>query len=329
MLVRFYKSSFPAQFIALGIAGLIPWVVACLIPVKMPSPDMPAPLYSILYTALSSVPCIPALAGFLLVFFEAVLVNHILTRHDLVEKNSSLTALIFFLLMSFLPAYLTLTPVNLVMILILLIIKGMFEAYNLNEPIESVYTAGFFTGLAFLVYVPVILLTGFLMITFFLYRTLKWREWVSSLIGLCTPLLFLVVISFLTDSLPQTIDHYITYFSTLRINFPHPGLTEFTLMGFVILMTLPGMISAFRHRGEYTVEIRKKNLALIWITIWLVGAFFLSGSFYMYHPSLLAAGLSPLIAGYGMKLRKPFWFEIVIRVFILFILINLAINLIR
>jgi hypothetical protein len=186
MLVRFYKSSFPAQYIVLGVAGLIPWLLACFIPVAMPPPDIPAPLYAVLYRWLSAIPCLPSILGFLLVIFESVLVNNILSKNELVEKNSSLTALIFFLLMSFLPAYLTLTPVNISMIFILLILKGMLEAYKLPEPIESVYTAGFFTGLAFLVYLPVIFLAGFLINTFFLYRSFKWREWVSSIIGVCT-----------------------------------------------------------------------------------------------------------------------------------------------
>jgi hypothetical protein len=86
---------------------------------------------------------------------------------------------------------------------------------------------------------------------------------------------------------------------------------------------------ALFHRSENIVEIRKKNLVLIWMTIWLLAAFFLSGSFYSYHPSVLAAGLSPVIANYGMKLRKPFWYEMIILLFILMIFINLVINMIR
>jgi len=103
-MVRYFKSSFPGQFITIGVIGLLLWGTRAIHLSEMPVPEGPVPLYSILYSWLSPFPYLAIGIGFVLVLFQAIWLNYIALKHDLVPHNTSLTALFFLPLPLFRPA---------------------------------------------------------------------------------------------------------------------------------------------------------------------------------------------------------------------------------
>jgi len=170
-LIKYFKSSFPGQYITIAVVGLIIWVLPVINPPQMPAPEGPVPLYILLYNWLSGMPYLAMAAGFLLVLFEAIWLNYLSTRHDLVQHNTSMASFMFILFVSILPAYLTLTPANITILLLILTLRSLFGAYNQVEANEQVFTAGFFVALASFFYLPSLLLYGFLVVCFIIFRT--------------------------------------------------------------------------------------------------------------------------------------------------------------
>jgi len=323
-MVRFFRSSFPVQFITIGVIGLLLWGTGAVHPPVMPPPEGPVPLYTLLYKWVSGFQYLAMAVGFFLVTFQALWLNYIVSCHDLVPNNSSLSALLFLLFISLFPSLLTLTPINITTLFLLFILKAVLESYNQTDPVEQVYTAGFFVGLSSLFYLPSMFFYGFLLICFLVYRSLKLREWISSLIGFATPFLYLVVIYFLTDHLPEFIALYIDFLKRPGFQTPEIPWNVLVLFGGFTVLALLGLWDAFLHIGEKTIELRKKSIVLLWMLFFSLSTVFYSNSLNLHITGLLCIPLAPFLANFYLRLRKPFWFELLLWLFLLALFANTA-----
>ena len=201
MFIRFFRSSFAAQYLVIGLIGFILWGKAFILPPHIPPPEGPVPLYSLLYSLLGNLPHLSVILGFLLVLLETWWLNIMFNRHELVLKNSSLASLVFLIMMSSSPIYLTIHPLNISIVITLLILNSLMKSYNRSDDLDLVYGAGFLAALGSLFYFPYLLMLGILPVCFVLFRSVKWREWAAGVIGVLTPYFFLAVFYFLTDQL--------------------------------------------------------------------------------------------------------------------------------
>ena len=293
----------------------------------MPEPEGPVVLYRLLYGFLSPYPLLASVAGLLVVCVSAFWLNSLLTRHELVPKSSSLVAFLFILLMCSHPGHMTLTPVHIAVLLFIPLLRSLLEAYNRQEPTDLAFSAGFNVTLAALFYLPAILFYGFLLTAFLVYRTVKWREWVGSFIGLVTPLLFLATFWFWTDQLAGVAAGYAAFFRSPLIQNPWNEAGRIIPAGFILLFTLACMAYNFRHLTERTVETRKKMILLNWLVIWTIFTFPYAGSLLWFHPSLAFPALAPFLANFYLGRKKMLLWELLLWAFILLISVNLGLNL--
>lgn len=317
MLSKFFKTNFPVQYLTIGFFCLIIWSTATIHPVSMPLPEGPAPFYDILYLLLNQFPYIGVLLGFLIVLSESFWLNEILSTHNLIPKNSSLAAFLFIILAGFLPAYLILNPVNIVILFVLVILRALLESYHHPQPIELVFSAGFFISIAGFFYLPALFLSLFLIICFLIYRTFTWRQWVSALIGMFTPFLFLAVAYFWIDQLGTLVVEYFRFFSMLSVSFPVMTLQTMILPGFALLLALCGFIYTLHHLSEKTVEIRKKTLIVIWFFFWVCLTAPFTATHFLSHLVLAAIPLAAFIANCLLGQKKAWRFELLVWIFIL------------
>jgi hypothetical protein len=322
VLVRFFRSSFPIQYLAAGIVALVIWATALPHPPPMPAPSGPVPLYSFFFDLLGTLPRLAVIAGFCVVTASAFWLNRIVSSNELVPKNSSLTAFVFILMMSYAPSQLTLTPVNISVMLMLYLLQSLMISYNRKEPFDLVYAAGFFITVAALFYLPVLILYGFLLTSFIVYRTPNWREWISSLIGLLTPVLFLAVWYFWFDRTITELRLFAGYFSSISVQNPWDTFRTAIPGCLVLVMSAVGVYHTVMHVSEKTVEIRKKTILLNWLVFWAILCIPFSGSLLGWHPGLLFLAFAPATSSFFLALRKPGRWEFLLWGFLLLILVN-------
>lgn len=290
----------------------------------MPSPDGPVPLYAILYDLLKDFPRLAAILGFILVFGESVWLTGVLNRHELVLKNSSLSALVFLVLMSLLPEQLTLTPINIAVFLLVVILQNLLRSYNKPDHLDLVYGAGFFTALAGFFYIPFLIWFAFVPISFVIFRSGQWREWVVSLIGVVTPFIFLSVYYFWNDELVLRASEYLVFFRSLLF-YPAPIRPDFWILGgYMMLLALWGMYSIWSGPMEKTVEIRAKTNLFLWIILFTVFSFTFARSLAIYHPALAFPAFALVITGTLNSLKKTFAAELICILFFIMVLMNNA-----
>lgn len=327
MLTRYFKANYPGQYITVGVVGLLLWGAGAVHPPAMPPPQGPVPLYTLLFSWFSGTPYLAMGIGFVLVVVQAIWLNFIVLNHDLVPHNTSLTALLFLLFISLLPSYLTLTPLTLTIPFVLFILQALLKAYNEPQPIELVYTAGFFVALASMFFFPSLLLYCFLLCCLLVYRTMKWREWVSSLIGLATPYLYLVVVYFLSDNIPALTAQYADYLHQVRMGIPSTGPSTWILFGLMALFGLLGIWNLLRLNQEKTVEFRKKGLVFLWLLVWSLLICLLAGPNQLYFPALLSTSLPVFATGFYYYSARRSRFEALLWILLILLFANTAFGL--
>lgn len=321
MFIKFFKSSFFGQYLVIGIIGLCLWLRAFIDPPGMPAPEDPAPLYSFLYFLLSDKPSLAALAGFIIVLVEAYWLTRILSQYELVLKNSSLSVLVFLVLMSFLPEQLTLNPINISLGFMILILYHLLISYNKPEHLDRIFAAGFFTSIASLFYLPFLLWFFFVIISFLVFRAGNWRAWVASVIGLITPFMYLAVWYFWHDELYFRMVEYPAFFSNIMV-FPNPFHTDFWILsGFTLLLAVWGIFSSGRG-PEKTIEIRAKTNILLWTLVFTVISFTFTRSMAIFHLALAMPAITMVITGTLTNLKKTRVAEMILLIYFFAVLLN-------
>ena len=321
-MIKYFSSGFPVQFITIGIVSFLPWGISLFHPPAMPEPYGPVPLYDLLYGYLSGWPVIAVLLGYGMIFFEAVWINYLLAKHNLIPVNTSLATFLFMVFVSLFPQGLTLTPINITLLFLLFMLQEMLKAYHAKEPESMFYIAGFFAGLASLFFFPAIFLYGFLIICIFIYRSSGWREWFSSITGLLTPFIFLFSVLFLLDGTHHMFDGYQEFFTELNPDLKYIRWTDWILLGFNTLLILLGIADVLAHSGERTAEQRKKSALLFWLFIWAAATIPFTDKNITTHFILTAIGSTYVATNLLFHQKKPWKMETLVWLLIVAIVTN-------
>ncbi len=322
MFLRFFRSSFATQYLVIGVTGLLLWGKAFVFPAMMPPPEGPVPLYSLIFSELAAFPRIATVIGFIIALCSAFVANYILVRNEIISKNSSLAGFLFIIFISFFPALLILNPAGIVLLLLLLIVNSLFDSYNKSESPDLIYLSGFLVGIGSFIYFPFLAFYGFILVALVLFRSSNWREWLSSLIGLATPYVFLAVWYFWFDEL---IPRSLAFVHSFRIYLAEDLSREpafLLLSGFIVFLMISGWLNSVARLSEKTIEIRKKTIILNWLVLFVIVSFAFGFKLQTYHSLLVAGSSAILMAIYLLQLKKSLWQEAVIILLLLSILIS-------
>jgi len=284
-------------------------------------PDGPVVLYNLVYINLHDFPFIATLFGFILVLAETYFIASMFSRHELVLKNSSLSALIFIVLMSFLPPHLTLTPLNISVGFIILILYQILIYYNKPEHLDRVFIAGFFTSMASFFYLPIIIWFAFVIISLLVCRAGSWRAWIVTIIGFVTPFIYLAVWSYWRNEFIETAEQYVTFFSRIVL-FPNPFNTDFYILGGYTLLVAVWGILFYRKGTDKVVEIRAKSNVLLWTLFFVITSFLFSRSMAVYHIALAIPALTMVITRTLTGLKKTRLAEAILIIYFFAVLLN-------
>ncbi|MCK9202960.1 MAG: DUF6427 family protein [Bacteroidales bacterium] len=298
------------------------WLPAIIHPPLMPAPEGPVILYSVLYDIFSGTPLLSVILGFILACWETYFFTRLLNKNELIVKNSSLASLIFLILLSIFPDQLTLTPLLPALFFILFVLHHLLIIYSKPEHFDRVFAAGFFTALASLFYLPVLIWFGFIIVSFLLFRSGKWREWIASTIGLLTPYIYLAIYYFWNDEFLLKAHEYSDFFRQLKFG-PRcldPGF--WVPEGVILVLTIWGLIKNRRGIMERTVELRAKYSLFIWLLLF-------SGLTLVYARSLITSNMmlatpafALIISSAMTGLKKTRLIELVLILLFIGLLIN-------
>jgi hypothetical protein len=324
MLIRFFRSSFLIQYIALVLLAVLLWFPAFINP-ALPAniSDGYSPLYQLFYPFFSTWPFVTTLIAFLLMLFQAFYFNDFLASNHLVGRASSSGALVFILLMSLSPQQSSMYPLLLAMPLILAAMKTLFLMYDTNENEFNIFNASLYVSLASLIYFPLIMLVGWLYFSLFILRISKLREWIIPLIGIVLPYFFLAVIYFMKNvfiskfqsfgRLPENI---------LPVPQLPPGVLLILILMVLLFMAFQALSVIYGARSDRNIASRKRKAITNALMFFSISMLFYKWSDPMQHALILLPS-SVYLAHSHMLIKRFFWPQLLL---IVLMLLSLALH---
>jgi hypothetical protein len=287
-MIRFFKTINPAAFFVLPVIVIALWFQG-FFKQEFLSMENSGVLYTIILNGFSALPqFVLVIFAIILITFEAIYLNLLLNKYEVLYKATYLPSLFYVLLMSYTAAVIHFHPILLVNLLLLRVIDKTFSLFKNESPLSAIFDSCFLLSICALIYFPSILLLLFFFMALAFLRTMHLREWLVALVAFCLPLYFLAVYAFCTDSLSPVYHDFISRFSFHKIERQTfaPYFTAFLYyFGFLFMLAL------LKLRANYyknSIRTRSEQQALFIFLILAVGATFFSTKLSFIHFTLMA-----------------------------------------
>lgn len=146
-----------------------------------------------------------AVSSTLIIVLQAWMVNHLVIKHSILEKDSFLPALFFVLINSFYPQQLFLSPQLIGNIFIILMFQRLCNLYEAEKPLYVVLDSGLYLGMAVLFNYDTLVFLPFILISVVLMTYFNIRFLLASIFGILLPIYLTGVLFYMFDNLNDLI----------------------------------------------------------------------------------------------------------------------------
>ncbi len=307
-MIRFFKSSQAATLFIIPVIVLLGWAQSFFSQSFVVS-ETGMPVYKLFMRALAELPgFIRVLIAVVLVSLEAIYLNIIVNRHEVLFKNSYLPALMYALLMSLAFPLIRIHPVILTNLVLLVALDKLFSLFKNESPISPLFNGGFFISIASLTYFPAAAIFILFLLALARLRPFSFREWIIACIGFFLPYFFLSVYFFWTDQLDSgwknILANFITVPSRFGFSMDRPLLVLLTWIGILFLLSINRLRQNF-----YKNVIRTRANQQVLVLYFLIAAIssLLLKIIPLYYMTLLAIPLAVFFSYYFLAEKKRPW----------------------
>lgn len=303
MLLRIFRSQSPLQFILIIPLFLGLWYSSYGNGIMQIPSNFDIGLYGFIFKMVSPFPVFSSLLALTLISFQTIILNYLLIKNNLSQRNNLLPSYIFILLTG---STYSLTQLSAPLIASLFIMLGLVELlgmYELKDPFKECFNASFFITIASLFYLPAITFFLLIWISFLVYRVLSWREWIISLIGFFSVCIFGWFYFFWNNQVPliwNQIEQFFSFPEHFHVNFNRFG---YFIWGIIALIFLGALSNLMNHINEKVIAIRRKIWVIIFMFIIALLSFFYANQQFRFHIIFLTIPAT-IIINYSMLNRK-------------------------
>jgi hypothetical protein len=180
------------------------------------------------------------------------------------ENESSLLPGVFYVIfISAISEFLVFSPQIIGMTFILFSLTELFQTYKKPKSEHLIFSSGFWAGVGALFYLPCILYSLVVVVGLVILRSVKFKEWFQTLVGLCIPFFLYGTILFWQDSLGllgEYLQSNAGFFEKIR-GLNHKEIIAFSTLGLLILASV---LSYAAITSRKSIQISKKIDILYW-----------------------------------------------------------------
>jgi len=242
---------------------------------------------------------------------QAMMLNRLINQNEITPRRNLLAAMTYVLFIAFFNKSLFLSPAFLAAFPVIISLGQLFKAFS-NKRLSFLFDAGFFIGVATLLFPPAFFMIMGVILTMLITRVFEWREWVVVPLGLFLPFYFMGIgLAFVPY---ETLVNHFYYWLPLPqlLNFGH----LLTIKGGLRILFFIGvtMVNLWFFRFMYLkIPIRTRKLlskSVYYLTAAL-GIFLLFNTVANGPFILLAIPLSLLSAFLISQYEKELYMEII------------------
>ncbi len=245
------------------------------------------------------------LIAIILVFFQAFLVNVLVSKYRMASELSLFPGVFYILLTSFFPDFLYLSPILIANTFLILLFYELFDTYRQPSSAAKIFNVGFFVGLASLIYGSYFLFIFLAIIALSILRAFRTKEIVILVIGLGVPYFLGGTLSFWLD---QWDFFWQAQFGNVYefLNFVG-GATwiNYAKLSFIGLLLLIVIFSYRSYNLKKNIRIQKNISIFYWAL--LIGALSLlvQSPIALIHLLIIVPVLAILLSFSFLKFSKP------------------------
>ena len=142
-----------------------------------------------------------ALISLLLTFIQAVLINSIIVKYQLIEQRNLLGAYIYVTITALFPYIILPSPAFFSLFFVLAVVHNMLGLFDVKNAAQKLFFSAFFLTLGGLLYSPVFLFFILLLLSSFLLKSPKLEEIIIIPMGFFTPVFLLFFCFYFFDNL--------------------------------------------------------------------------------------------------------------------------------
>lgn len=309
MLVRiFKKASWHAPVILISLALLF-WFGVFLEPDNnvAGAAACSTPLYAMLAEFWGYYPVGAAIFSLLLLLVQAFYLNYLATSNAFTDRYSALPGLIYLLLMSSTPSMISLNPVLMANLFLIPAMNKLVDVYEEERIAKELFNSGLLIGLATLFYYPALVLFVALIASVFVYYIFSLRRLIAALLGLITPIVFILVWFFLQDEILLWHEDPTSLFQPMHVPDLNITLSQKLFIGGLALFSLLSFAHLqFVYKAAKPIRIRKRITLLFLLFLISSASYLFAINFLHLHYGLLNITLSIALAiyFYDMRYRK-------------------------
>ena len=241
-----------------------------------------------------------------LTIVQALLLNTVVNRFNLVGRSSFLPALMYMTLASLMLPFLVLSPILICNFLTIWMTDKLLSIYRRTEIKPLMFDLGMIVALGSLVYFPFIVMLLLLWGGLLIFRPFNWREWVAIPIGFIAVYFLLGVVYFWFDRMDAFYEIW------LPLTYPFPTSIHIDIYDYLVLLPLITIIVLFvnslrKNLIKSVVHIRKSFQLLFCMLVLAALSFYLNADWSINH-FLLAAPPTAIYMTYYFSYATKRWF---------------------
>jgi hypothetical protein len=293
---------------------------------QSPVYDIPpaGPLADLLFVQLKQLPAYTyhSIATAVLLM-QALLLNYITVRHDVLYKHTYLPALMYVVLNSAFPEQMLLTPQLLANTFILLLMLRICYLYDAPNPLLPMLDAGIYLGMAILFDYNLLIYLPFIIISVILFTKFSLRYILVALLGIFIPLYFTSTIFYLInqiDLLWEALDKSINAIVIKQVDFNYEHIPFWVIVGFV---AVAGTVQLQQNYFRNKVKTRRALQSFAALFGFSVIGLLIENTNLLYATCYMSIPVSVVGGYYFISEKKPWFRELL---FVSLLLLSLFYN---
>ncbi|RKR81503.1 hypothetical protein BDD43_1650 [Mucilaginibacter gracilis] len=244
-----------------------------------------------------------------LVFIQALWLNHIINQYSLLSKPTFLPALVYITASSLFGPFLVLSPPLICNFLILWMVHMLLELYADENPMGTAFNLGMVVAVGTLIYFPFIYMFLAIWAGLVIFRPFNWREWVAAIIGFVTIFFFLAVFYFWTDRIEEFYKIWLPLGSSFPASIQIVSYYNYLVLIPVMVILLLSFIRLRQNFFRSYILMRKAFQLLGFMFVIALLSFYVKPNFDLSHFLLCLVPVSVMFAYYFLNANKWWMYE--------------------
>jgi hypothetical protein len=329
MLLKLFRGTGPGVVLLIFLTASLVWASAFINPhqsVSFVYDVNPMPLYGLLKGILGNSAIAGVIFSFVLLLFISFLIVSFNTSVFFINERTFLPAGVYILLCGLFPQYQLLNPVLPAVLLLMIAIRRMMDAYRKNTTAYNFFDAAILIGTGSLIYANLVWFWLLTIIGIAILRTGNVKELILAFLGLLTPLLVTAGIWYVMGKdMMQLVSlaDYNLFEKAGNYSFSRVTVTGLSVAVLCTLVSFSYLLSVINSKK---IKSRKTFTELIWLFVISFVVYFAVPSVSVEMIYIISIPLCYIIAHYFIFSRKKLIPEIFFTLLFIIVIILQVIN---